>query len=52
MDNFKAASPLLFRQKELFKILFSEKRLIHREPRNKDKLVRDFDTGDILVLRK
>ena len=52
MDLFKAVSPLLFRQIEMFNILVSESRLRHREMHNKDKIVREFCKGDILVVRK
>ena len=52
MDQFESASPLLFRQQELFHILVSERILRHRELRNKDKLMREFDTGDLVVVRK
>ena len=52
MDHFETVSPLLFIQIELFNILISERRMIHRELRNKGKLMREFDTGDLVVLRK
>ena len=52
MDLFKAVSPLLFRQIEMFNILVSESRLRHREMHNKDKIVREFCKGYILVVRK
>ena len=52
MDYFEAVSPLLCRQIELFKILLYERRLRHRELRNKRKLMREFDTGYIVVVRK
>ena len=52
MDYFEAVSPLLCRQIELFKILVYERRLRHRELRNKRKLMREFDTGYIVVVRK
>ena len=50
--HFEAESPLLFRQRELFNIMVYERRLNHRELRNKAKLVRYFDTGDLVVVRK
>ena len=34
-DHFEATSPLMFRQRELFNILVSDRRLIHRELHNK-----------------
>ena len=52
MDDFETASPILFRQRKLFNILVSERRLIHREMRNKGNIMREFDTGDIVVVRK
>ena len=51
MDNFHAALPTRFVQRELFNILVFERRLRHRELRNKDKLTSKFDTGDIVVVR-
>ena len=52
MYYFKAASPLMFRQIELFNILVSKKRLRQRELLNKGKLMRGFDIGDLVVVRK
>ena len=52
MDNFEASSPLLFRQKEQFNILVSERRLRHRELCNKVKLMRVFDTVDFVLVMK
>ena len=52
MDNFEAESQPLFRQRELFNILMYERRLIHRELSNKGTLMREFETVDIVVLRK
>ena len=40
LDQFEAASPLLFRQREPFNILVSERRLRHRELRKKGELIR------------
>ena len=48
----QAASPILFRKRELFNILVSERRRRHRELRNKVKCMREFDTGDLVVVRK
>ena len=42
----------MFRQRELFNILVSERRLIHREIHNKVNLMREFYTGELVVLRK
>ena len=39
-------------QIDLFKIQVYERGLRHRELRNKGKLMREFDTGDIVVLVK
>ena len=52
MDHFEDASTILSRKIELFKILVYERRLRHIELRNKVKITRGFDTGDILVIRK
>ena len=51
-DHFEAASPIMFRQRELFNILVSERRLRRRELCNKVKLMREFDTGYLVILRK
>ena len=51
-DHFYAAYPLLFRQRELFKVLASESRMRHIELRNKGSSMRELDTGDLVVLRK
>ena len=45
-------SPLLFRQIELFKIMVYERRLRHGELRNKGKLMREFDIGELVEVRK
>ena len=52
MDHFDAASPLLFRQRELFNILLSESMMIHRELHNKAKSMRGFYTRDLVVVSK
>ena len=52
MDHFEAGPPLLFRQRELFNILVSERRIKHRELHNKGKSMREFDTEDLVVVRK
>ena len=52
MDHFKAASPTLFRQRDLFNILVSERRLSHRKMRNKGKYMREFLIGDLVVVSK
>ena len=49
MEHFEAELSLLFRQIEIFKISASERRLRHRELK-KGKIMREFDTGDILVV--
>ena len=51
MYHFEAAPVLLFRKRELFNILVSERRLRHRDMLNKVKLTREFDMGDIVVVR-
>ena len=52
MYHFEDAYPLLFRQIELFKILVYESRLRHRELLKKGNIMRKFETGDLLVVRK
>ena len=52
LNHFEAASPLLFRLKEFFNILVSERSLRPRDIRNKGKLMREFDTGYLVVGRK
>ena len=52
MDHFEAASLRLFRKKEFFNILASERRLRHRELLNKGNLTREFYTGDLVLVRK
>ena len=52
MDHFEAASPLMFRQRYLFKILLSDRSLRHMELCNKGKLMREFDTEDLVIIRK
>ena len=52
LDHFLDSSPPLFRQIELFNILVSERRMIHRELHNKVKFRWNFDTGDLVVVRK
>ena len=43
---------MMFKQREIFNIFLSDRRLIHKEMYKKGKLVRDFDTRDIVVVRK
>ena len=52
MDEFEAAYPLLFRQRELFNVLLSERRLRHTDLGNKGKINKEFDTGELLLARK
>ena len=52
MDQFEAAYPHLFRQRELFNILVYERRLRHKELRNKGKIMREFDTGYLVIVKK
>ena len=51
LDQFEAAYPLLFRQRDIFNILLYVKSLRHRDLINKGNLKREFDTGDIVVVR-
>ena len=50
--NFEDGSPILFIQIEMFNILVSGKRLRHRELRNKVNIIKEFDTGDLVVVIK
>jgi hypothetical protein len=52
IDYFEAASPLLYQQRELLRILNDERRERHRELRNKGKKEREFAPGDIVIVRK
>ena len=52
MDHFEAASPLLFRKIEMFRILVSERRMRHKEIHNKGKLMGEFHTMGIVLVRK
>ena len=52
LDHFEAASPPLFRLRYLFNILVSERRLRHRELCKNGNLMRKFDTGYLVVVRK
>ena len=51
MYPFEAASLPLFIKREIFKILVSERRIIHRELRKKLRQMREFATGYIVVVR-
>ena len=52
LDHFEAASPLLYKQRQLLSILNAERRLRHRELRNKDITNLVFYPGDIVIVRK
>ena len=52
LDHFEAVYPLMFVQRELFKIMLSDRRLRHRELINKVNLMREFYAREILVVRK
>jgi hypothetical protein len=52
IDYFEAASPLLYQQRELLRILNDERRERHRELRNKGKKEREFALGDIVIVQK
>ena len=52
LDHFEASSSFLFIQRELFNILLSKRILRHMEKRHKVKLVMEFDTRDLVVVRK
>ena len=49
--HFDSASPLIFIQRELFNILLSESRLRHKEIYNKGKIMMEFNTGDLVLVR-
>ena len=50
--HFEAASPLMFIQRELFNILVYERSLRHSDLRFKVSIMREFDTWDLLILRR
>ena len=50
MDKFEDAYPLLFRQRDLLKILVYDRWVRHRKLHNKGNIKREFDTGDIVVI--
>ena len=52
LDYLDAASPLLYRQRELLDVLNSERRLRHTELRNAGITARTFDIGDLVIVRK
>ena len=52
LDHFEASSPILFRQRKLFNTLVSERRIRHRDLRNKGNFMRESDTRDLVVVRK
>ena len=52
MYQLESAFTIIFRKRELLNILVFDRRLRHRELRNKGNLNREFDTGDIVVVRK
>ena len=52
LDQFETTCALLFRLIELFNIMVSYRSLRHRELRNKGKRMREFDTGDLVVVIK
>jgi hypothetical protein len=50
--HVEGAFPLLFRQRELLKILIRDRREYHRSLRNKDKHPKTFAVGDLVLIRK
>jgi hypothetical protein len=52
IDYFDAASPLLYQQRELLRILNDERRERHRDLRNKGKQEREFSPGNLVIVRK
>ena len=50
LDRFEAASPIMFKQRELFNIMLYKRRLRHRDLLNKENRTREFDRGDIVVV--
>ena len=51
-DHFEAASPLLFKQRELLDILNTERRRRHAELRNLNAPGLEFEPGDLVLVRK
>ena len=51
LDRFDAASPLLFRQRDIFNILVYDRRLRHGGLHNKGSITREFYTVEIVALR-
>ena len=52
LDHFEAASPLLFKQRELLNIVNSERRRRHNELRNQAASGVSFEPGDLVIVRK
>ena len=52
LDHIEAIFPLIKRQRDLLKVLNEERRARHRELKNKGKSQRDFDPGDLVLVRK
>ena len=52
LDHFEAASPLLYKQRQILDILNSERRLRHTELRNAHAKGRSFSPGDLVIVRK
>ena len=50
MNKFEDASPLMFRQRDLLKILVYDRWIRHRKLHNKGNITKEFDTGDIVVI--
>jgi hypothetical protein len=52
LDHFDAASPLLYKQKDLLITLNAERRRRHIELKNEGRTQRLFDIGDLVIVRK
>ena len=52
LQHVETMFPLWYRQKELLKILNTERRARHRELANKHRNKRNFNPGDIVIVRK
>jgi hypothetical protein len=52
LDHYEAASPLLFKQRQLLDILNAERRRRHTEIRNSNAAGMEFQPGDLVIVRK
>jgi hypothetical protein len=52
LDHYEAASPLLFKQRQLLDVLNEERRRRHTEIRNSNASGMEFQPGDLVIVRK